>query len=128
MIASKSSHKLVEEPPDILPDIPEYLPRVHVSRSVDSFYSADGGQENYDISGRIHLRVCYDNESLCVHVIEAKGLAGIKTDGYSDPYMKVYLLPDRSNLTKRRTKVQKQTNDPDFKEQLKVCNIFVRGL
>ena len=38
----------------------------------------------------------------------------------SDPYVKVYLLPDRSKAGKRKTKVKKHTLNPVFEEILKV--------
>lgn len=45
----------------------------------------------------------------------------------SDPYVKVYLLPDKSKSGKRKTKVRKHTLNPVFDECLKF-HISLNGL
>lgn len=45
----------------------------------------------------------------------------------SDPYVKVYLLPDKSKSGKRKTKVKKHTLNPVFDECLKF-HISLNGL
>ena len=88
--------------------------------SLSSIYSADGGQADYRISGSVLLGIWHKNETLLVRVVEAKHLAGAKAGGLSDPYVKTYLLPDRSKLTKRKTTIQRKTNNPTYNETLKV--------
>lgn len=94
--------------------------------SLSSIYSGDGGQGDYHITGKIHVGMWHKNETLFVRVVEAKRLAGAKAGGLSDPYVKTYLLPDRTKLTKRKTAIQRKTIDPKYNETLKVrFNKFV---
>lgn len=51
---------------------------------------------------------------LIVGVIQAEGLAAMDMSGTSDPYVKVYLLPDKKK--KFETKVHRKTLDPTFNE------------
>ncbi len=88
--------------------------------SVSSMYSADGGQGNYQIKGRVKLGVKHRNDVLLVNVVRAEGLAGAKSGGVSDPYVKTYLLPDRSKLTKRKTGIHRKTTSPEYNHTLKV--------
>ncbi len=85
-----------------------------------SIYSADGGQGNYRITGKVEVGVWHKNEILFVRVVRAEGLAGAKSGGVSDPYVKTYLLPDRSKLTKRKTGIQRRTLNPEYREIFKV--------
>ncbi len=88
--------------------------------SVTSIYSADGGQGDYQITGKVEVGVWHKNETLFVRVVRAEGLAGAKSGGVSDPYVKTYLLPDRSKLTKRKTGIHRKTANPEYEEILKV--------
>lgn len=47
-------------------------------------------------------------------MIQAEGLAAMDMSGTSDPYVKVYLLPDKKK--KFETKVHRKTLDPTFNE------------
>uniref|UniRef100_A0A8C1G950 Synaptotagmin Ib n=1 Tax=Cyprinus carpio TaxID=7962 RepID=A0A8C1G950_CYPCA len=53
-------------------------------------------------------------QCLIVGVVEAEGLAAMDISGTSDPYVKVYLLPDKKK--KFETKVHRKTLDPTFNE------------
>ena len=96
------------------------LKRVDSYGSMSSVYSADGGQGDYDIGGSVRVGVWLKDEVLFVRVVQAKGLAGAKRGGLSDPYVKMYLLPDKTKITKRKTSTHRKTNDPWFNEILKV--------
>lgn len=51
---------------------------------------------------------------------QCRDLAPVDTKrNRSDPYVKVYLLPDKSKSGKRKTKVKKHTLNPLFDETLK---------
>jgi hypothetical protein len=89
--------------------------------SMTSMYSAEGGRGDYAISGKLELGVWHKDETLFVRVMKAKGLAMAKVGGVSDPYVKTYLLPDKSKHTKRKTGVQRKTINPEYDEILKVC-------
>ena len=85
--------------------------------SLTSIYSGAGGKGDYDITGEVLLGVCYKNNQLHILVERAKGLTAIDSDGYSDPYIKTYLLPDND---KRKSKVKQRTLDPVYNETLLV--------
>lgn len=87
--------------------------------SVTSIYSADGGKGQYPITGKIEVGVWFKNNILFTRVVRATSLAAAKGE-VSDPYVKTYLLPDRSKLTKRKTGIQRKTLNPHFNETLRV--------
>ena len=88
--------------------------------SITSMYSASVGKGDYDITGEVEVGVWYKDGQLFVRVVRAKGLAAAKKGGVSDPYIKMYLLPDRGKRSKRKTSVQRKTTNPIFNEILKV--------
>jgi hypothetical protein len=88
--------------------------------SLTSMYSAPAGKGDYDITGKLQVGVWYKNGQLLVQVAMAKGLAAAKKGGVSNPYVKMYLLPDLGKCTKRKTGVQQKTTNPVFDEILKV--------
>ena len=69
--------------------------------------------------GRIELSLHYlsKHKKLCVEIIKCVGLKALDPNGYSDPYVKVYLLPDPHKKTKRKTAVKKKTLNPEFNEE-----------
>ena len=75
--------------------------------------------------GKIKLGVWYrtDENTLYVHIGKAKKLVSV--DGRKpDPYVRMHLLPNKTKQTKRRTGIQRKTDNPKFDEILKVsvCN------
>ena len=66
--------------------------------------------------GKLHFSLTYkaDNEDLRVFIESADDLPAKDFSGTSDPYVKVYLLPDRRN--KYQTRVMRKTLDPEFNE------------
>jgi len=66
--------------------------------------------------GTLHFSLDYDFEAnnLKVHVMEATDLPAMDLNGTSDPYVKVYVLPDKKK--KFETKVQKKSLNPVFDE------------
>lgn len=66
--------------------------------------------------GRIKFKLDYDfNTSiLTVNLLEGRDLAAMDLCGSSDPYVKVFLLPDKRHYEK--TKVHKKTLNPQFNE------------
>ncbi|KAL1257099.1 hypothetical protein QQF64_012644 [Cirrhinus molitorella] len=66
--------------------------------------------------GKLHFTLDYNftDSALVVGVVEAEGLAAMDMSGTSDPYVKVYLLPDKKK--KFETKVHRKTLDPTFNE------------
>jgi synaptotagmin-like protein len=66
------------------------------------------------------LQYNYKARALEIHIKQCKDLAPVDAKrNRSDPYVKVYLLPDKSKSGKRKTKVKKHTLNPVFDETLK---------
>lgn len=85
-----------------------------------SIYSAAGGKGDYDITGEVLFGVSYKNGHLLVHIDRAQDLAAADSNGHSDPYVKTYLLPDKSKNTKKKTDVKKRTLNPVYDLTIKV--------
>ncbi|KAL3835824.1 hypothetical protein ACJMK2_021294 [Sinanodonta woodiana] len=68
--------------------------------------------------GRIQLTFRYSSqrERMIVVVHKCQGLPAMDRDHFSDPYVKLYLLPDKSTKGKRKTKVIKDNLDPIYDE------------
>lgn len=66
--------------------------------------------------GRIQYKLDYDFQQgqLSVTVIQAENLPGMDMSGTSDPYVKLYLLPEKKK--KVETKVHRKTLNPVFNE------------
>jgi len=71
--------------------------------------------------GNIKLQLKYDDTSheLAVTVKEAKDLIPIRANGVVDPYVKLYLLPDKKKASKQKTKAVKNSTRPTYNETLK---------
>ncbi|XP_078423379.1 synaptotagmin-like protein 1 [Cetorhinus maximus] len=90
-----------------------------LSGSMMSLYSnADVGC--VDVRGSITFSLHFDENNLefKIHVVQCDDLAAAKKNR-SDPYVKSYLLPDKSSQSKRKTSVKKKTLNPTFNEWLK---------
>lgn len=89
---------------------------------VSSASAEDENFINVQISGDILFGLSYNykHETLEVDVRNCRNLSPVDTKrNRSDPYVKAYLLPDRSKSGKRKTKVKKNTLNPVFEEVLK---------
>ncbi|XP_021024039.1 synaptotagmin-5 [Mus caroli] len=66
--------------------------------------------------GRLQYSLDYDFQTgqLLVGILQAQGLAALDLGGSSDPYVSVYLLPDKRR--RHETKVHRQTLNPHFGE------------
>ncbi|NWY46017.1 SYTL1 protein, partial [Sylvia atricapilla] len=90
-----------------------------LSGSLMSLYS-EGELGRVAVRGCVQFSLRYDpaKKELQVHVLRCRELAEAKRQR-SDPYIKTYLLPDKSNRSKRKTAVRKRSLDPVFNETLK---------
>ncbi|XP_033120144.1 double C2-like domain-containing protein beta isoform X2 [Anneissia japonica] len=70
--------------------------------------------------GILEFSVLYDAVSNVLHctIIRARGLRAMDSNGYSDPYVKLHLLPGASKSSKLRTKTMSKTLNPEFNETL----------
>ncbi len=76
-----------------------------------------GSQDTIITCGKLYfsLHFCHQTSTLTVHVLRAEGLPAKDFSGTSDPYAKIYLLPDRKK--KFQTKVHRKTLCPEFNEK-----------
>ncbi|XP_005874050.1 PREDICTED: synaptotagmin-9 [Myotis brandtii] len=88
-------------------------PELYKQRSLDS---DDGRRSNSKACGKLNFILKYDCdlEQLIVKIHKAVNLPAKDFSGTSDPYVKIYLLPDRK--TKHQTKVHRKTLNPVFDE------------
>ncbi|XP_030665778.1 synaptotagmin-like protein 3 isoform X2 [Nomascus leucogenys] len=90
--------------------------------SIDSTCTEMGNFDNANVTGEIEfaIRYCFKTRSLEICIKACKNLAyGEEKKKKCNPYVKTYLLPDRSSQGKRKTGVQRNTVDPTFQETLK---------
>lgn len=74
----------------------------------------------YAISGEVVLGLDYRDNKLMVKVCRARRLAEARK-GSSDPYVKLYLLPDLTS--KKKTKIKKRTVNPLFDQTFTVRSL-----
>lgn len=76
---------------------------------------AEGAKEEVKL-GKLQFSMDYDfqKSELSVGVIQAADLPGMDMSGTSDPYVKVYIMPDKKK--KYETKVHRKTLNPVFNE------------
>ncbi|XP_053486415.1 synaptotagmin-like protein 4 isoform X2 [Ictalurus furcatus] len=88
--------------------------------SMMSVYSEAGDYDIVDVSGDIVFSLHYDErmQSLSVLVKECRGLAYVAKKK-CNPYVKSYLLPDKSRQSKKKTAIKRNTINPSYNERLK---------
>ncbi|KAI1241528.1 hypothetical protein IHE44_0005001 [Lamprotornis superbus] len=90
--------------------------------SMMSVYSETGDYGNVKVSGEILLNInyIYKTGALNVLVKSCRNLAiADERKQRTDPYVKAYLLPDKSRQSKRKTKIKSNSTNPEFNETLK---------
>ncbi|XP_051977009.1 synaptotagmin-10-like isoform X1 [Xyrauchen texanus] len=88
-------------------------PELYKQKSVDS---EDGTKEPVETCGKLSFALNYDYEeqALVVRILKALDLPAKDFTGTSDPYVKIYLLPERKK--KFQTRVHRKTLNPTFDE------------
>ncbi|KFP85771.1 Synaptotagmin-like 3, partial [Apaloderma vittatum] len=90
--------------------------------SLNSTCTESGNFGKANVMGEIELAIRYIFKA-CILEICIKGCKnlayGEEKKKKCNPYVKVYLLPDKSPRSKRKTAVKKNTVDPEFDETLK---------
>uniref|UniRef100_A0A8C5TDG0 Synaptotagmin like 3 n=1 Tax=Malurus cyaneus samueli TaxID=2593467 RepID=A0A8C5TDG0_9PASS len=90
--------------------------------SLSSTCTESGNFGKANITGEIEFALKYNFRSCILEVCikGCKNLAyGEEKKRKCNPYVKVYLLPDKSPQSKRKTAVKRSTVDPEFDETLK---------
>ncbi|KAK7149820.1 hypothetical protein R3I94_009209 [Phoxinus phoxinus] len=87
-------------------------PELYKQKSVDS---EEGNKEPVETCGKLSFALSYDYEeqALMVRILKALDLPAKDFTGTSDPYVKIYLLPDRKKF---QTRVHRKTLNPMFDE------------
>ncbi|XP_061755927.1 synaptotagmin-like protein 4 isoform X2 [Nerophis ophidion] len=103
--------------------------------SLMSIYSESGDHDSVEVSGQVVFSMTYDesSQSLQVFIKECQGLAcGDPIRQLSNPYVKCYLLPDKSRMSKRKTTIKRHTCDPVYNETFKYSvsrsQLFTRSM
>ncbi|XKL60506.1 hypothetical protein PGB90_007563 [Kerria lacca] len=73
---------------------------------------------NSSVGGRIQVKMSFDTSTLnlTITLLCAVGLVPRSNGQARNPYAKLYLLPDRSEKSKRRTKTLANTNEPKWNQ------------
>lgn len=84
-------------------------PELYKQKSVDS---EDNRKEDVKTCGKLNFTLQYDyeNELLVVKIIKALDLPAKDFMGTSDPYVKMYLLPDRKKKFQTRIAAKEASN------------------
>lgn len=88
-------------------------PELYQQKDPESEDSSKNGSSKNCGSINFSLKYDYENEALLVNVLKAVDLPAKDLCGTSDPYVKVYLLPDRKKF---QTRVHRKTLNPTFGE------------
>ncbi|XP_049329265.1 protein piccolo isoform X6 [Astyanax mexicanus] len=110
-----------------------------VSKKRHSKTSEAAKTQSHPITGEIQLQINYDKQlgNLIVHVLQARNLSPRDNNGYSDPFVKVYLLPGRSQVmvvqnasaeNKRRSKHAQKSLNPEWNQTVIYKNIHLEQL
>ncbi|NXA89800.1 SYTL5 protein, partial [Melanocharis versteri] len=90
--------------------------------SMMSVYSETGDYGNVKVSGEILLNISYVYKTGALNILvrSCRNLAiADERKQRTDPYVKAYLLPDKSRQSKRKTKIKSNSTNPEFNETLK---------
>lgn len=88
-------------------------PELYQQKTQESEDSSKNGSSKNCGSINFSLKYDYENEALLVNILKAVNLPAKDLCGTSDPYVKIYLLPDRKKF---QTRVHRKTLNPTFSE------------
>ncbi|ESN97777.1 hypothetical protein HELRODRAFT_85254, partial [Helobdella robusta] len=92
-------------------------------RTKDYSVYLSGLQEMRKVSdhdrGRILVGMMYNSSRNQLHIAikRCANLVAMDSNGFSDPFVKLYLRPDKDKKSKFKTKVQSKTLNPEFNEE-----------
>ncbi|KFU92332.1 Protein piccolo, partial [Chaetura pelagica] len=107
------------------PGSPSVSKKRHSSKPTETMKAV-----SHPITGEIQLQINYDKHlgNLIIHILQARNLAPRDNNGYSDPFVKVYLLPGRGAEYKRRTKYVQKSLNPEWNQTVIYKNISTEQL
>ncbi|XP_016086902.1 rabphilin-3A isoform X1 [Sinocyclocheilus grahami] len=86
-----------------------------------TLYEDETGKDGSELEerGRILISLMYSSQlsRLIVGVVRCVHLAAMDANGYSDPFVKIYLKPDMGKKAKNKTQTKKKTLNPEFNEE-----------
>ncbi|XP_028967744.1 synaptotagmin 1 [Galendromus occidentalis] len=102
--------KSSSDPKDVQKDDDELVDNMEQNEAVEP------AKKDEQKLGRLRMKLDYDfnSNNLAVTVMQAEELPGLDMSGTSDPYVKVYMLPDKKK--KFETRVHRKTLNPVFNE------------
>nr|XP_056715087.1 rabphilin-3A [Euleptes europaea] len=74
---------------------------------------------NVEERGKILVSLMYSTQKggLIVGIVRCVHLAAMDANGYSDPFVKIFLKPDMGKKAKQKTQIKKKTLNPEFNEE-----------
>uniref|UniRef100_A0A0N4ZME4 Rabphilin n=1 Tax=Parastrongyloides trichosuri TaxID=131310 RepID=A0A0N4ZME4_PARTI len=89
-----------------------------VEKSVTPVFMSD--QEGEDVLGSVQFELTYysKEKKLVIHLISARNLKAMDSNGFSDPYVKFHLIPGNMKATKLTSKTIEKTLNPNWDEEL----------
>ncbi len=85
----------------------------------------EGKKGDQEYLGKLQYELSYDfnTQTLTVKVVQAVDLPAMDLGGVSDPYVKVYMLPETKGVKKFETKVHRKTLNPFFNQSFEFKNL-----
>ncbi|XP_029177156.1 synaptotagmin-5 [Nylanderia fulva] len=118
VVASEKRMVIVRQPPRSIDGSQSRLNSVEIVDSArrHKLSSSSSTSSSDEIRGELKLGLIYDANAgiLTVRLIEAHDLRARELSGIADPYAKIRLLPDRSNVW--QTTIHRRTLNPVFDE------------
>jgi Ca2+-dependent lipid-binding protein len=97
---------------------------MNVHKKCQTFVPELCGLDHTERRGRIHLRILYERENkLFIDILEARNLIPMDPNGLSDPYVKIKLISQTSEASKKqhlgkyKTKTVRATLNPQWFEK-----------
>ncbi|KAI4464517.1 synaptotagmin [Holotrichia oblita] len=113
---ARNDKQIVLTSSPVRPKVSSMQSKLDHTKIDSSLYQKESPNEPDDIRGSVHVGLNYDPVAgiLTVRLIEAQDLQARDFSGTADPYAKIRLLPDKTNVW--QTRIHKKTLNPVFDE------------
>ncbi|XP_044728864.1 regulating synaptic membrane exocytosis protein 2-like isoform X2 [Chrysoperla carnea] len=110
-------HKDIYDKPSVMVTSPG-SPEIHGMARNRSHQSRRMMGNNPNVGGKIQMKIGHDSVALklVITIVCAVGLTPRTNGQPRNPYAKIFLLPDRSDKSKQRTKTLANTNEPRWNQ------------